>query len=133
MNEVKTYNPKDVTVIYDGMVITGFAEDSMVQAEKNEDNMIPHVGVLGEVSVAINADNTGTVTLSLASTSPFIKILADKARANTIAPLSVVNMNKYGVNVGGTQAFIIKAPDVSIGKEVESQDVQFFVADYTTD
>ncbi len=64
MNEVKTYNPKDVTVIYDGMVITGFAEDSMVQAEKNEDNMIPHVGVLGEVSVAINADNTGTVTLS---------------------------------------------------------------------
>lgn len=133
MGEVKAYNPKDVTVIYDGMVITGFAKDSMVKAEKNEDNMIPHVGVLGEVSVAINADNTGTVTLSLASTSPFIKILADKARANIIAPLSVVNMNRYGVNVGGTQAFIVKAPDVSISKEVESQDVQFFVADYDVD
>ena len=133
MNEVRVYNPKDVTVIYDGMVITGFAEDSMIKAEKNEDNMLPHVGVLGEVSVAINADNTGKITISLASTSPFIKILADKARANTIAPLSVVNMNKYGVNVGGTQAFIIKAPDVTIAKEVESQDIEFFVADYSID
>jgi hypothetical protein len=132
-NEVRVYNPKDVTVIYDGMVITGFAADSMIKAEKNEDNMLPHVGVLGEVSVAINADNTGKITISLASTSPFIKILADKARANTIAPLSVVNMNKYGVNVGGTQAFIIKAPDVTIAKEVESQDIEFFVADYSVD
>ena len=127
------YDPKKVTVIYDGMVITGFADDSMIEAEKNEDNIMPHVGVLGEVSVAINADNTGTVTLSLASTSPFIKILAEKARANTVAPLSIVDMNENGVNVGGTEAVIIKAPNVTIGKEVESQEVQFFVADYTID
>jgi len=127
------YDPKKVTVIYDGMVITGFADDSMIEAEKNEDNITPHVGVLGEVSVAINADNTGTVTLSLASTSPFIKILAEKARANTVAPLSIVDMNENGVNVGGTEAVIIKAPNVTIGKEVESQEVQFFVADYTID
>ena len=127
------YDPKKVTVIYDGMVITGFADDSMIEAEKNEDNIMPHVGVLGEVSVAINADNTGTVTLSLASTSPFIKILAEKARANTVAPLSIVDMNENGVNVGGTEAMIIKSPNVTIGKEVESQEVQFFVADYTID
>ena len=127
------YDPKKVTVIYDGMVITGFADDSMIEAEKNEDNITPHVGVLGEVSIAINADNTGTVTLSLASTSPFIKILAEKARANTVAPLSIVDMNENGVNVGGTEAVIIKAPNVTIGKEVESQEVQFFVADYTID
>ncbi len=127
------YDPKKVTVIYDGMVITGFADDTMIEAEKNEDNITPYVGVLGEVSIAINADNTGTVTMSLASTSPFIKILADKARANTIAPLSIIDMNQNGVNVGGTEAIIIKAPNVTIGKEVESQEVQFFVADYTID
>lgn len=127
------YDPKKVTVIYDGMVITGFADDTMIEAEKNEDNITPYVGVLGEVSIAINADNTGTVTMSLANTSPFIKILADKARANTIAPLSIIDMNQNGVNVGGTEAIIIKAPNVTIGKEVESQEVQFFVADYTID
>jgi len=127
------YDPKKVTVIYDGMVITGFADDSMIEAEKNEDNITPHVGVLGEVSIAINADNTGTVTMSLANTSPFIKILAEKARANTIAPLAIIDMNKNGVNVGGTEAVIIKPPNITIGKEVESQEVQFFVADYTID
>lgn len=125
------YDPKKVTVIYDGMVITGFADDSMIEAEKNEDNITPHVGVLGEVSIAINADTTGTVTISLANTSPFIKILAEKARANTIAPLSIIDMNENGVNVGGTEAVIIKPPNVTIGKEVESQEVQFFVADYS--
>lgn len=127
------YDPKKVTVIYDGMVITGFADDSMIEAEKNEDNITPHVGVLGEVSIAINADNTGTVTISLANTSPFIKILAEKARANTVAPLSIIDMNENGVNIGGTEAVIIKPPNVTIGKEVESQEVQFFVADYTID
>ena len=54
-NEVRVYNPKDVTLFW-CQVITGFAEDSMVK-QKKEDNMLPHVGVLGEVSVAINADN----------------------------------------------------------------------------
>lgn len=129
----KVYDPKKVIVIYDGQVITGFADGSMVGAEKNEDNVMPHVGVLGEVSFAVNADNTGKVTISLASNSPFIKILANKARRNTIAPLSVINMNSGGVNVSGTEAVILKAPDVTLGKEIESQDIEFFVADYTVD
>ena len=103
------YDPKKVTVIYDGMVITGFADDSMIEAEKNEDNITPHVGVLGEVSIAINADNTGTVTLHLANTFPFIEILSDKARANTGAALSIIDMNENGVNIGGTEAIILKA------------------------
>src|SRR5690554_3443719 len=133
MNMATVYDTKKVTVIYDGMVITGFADDSMIEAEKNEDNITPHVSVLGEVSLAINDDNTGTVTISLANISSFIKILAEKARANTVAPLSIIDMNENGVNIGGTEAVIIKPPNVTIGKEVESQEVQFFVADYTID
>ena len=100
MSKTKTFNPKLVTVMYGGMVITGFAEGSMVKCEKNEDNVTPHVGVLGEVSRAINADNTGKITISLAGTSPFIGILARKAAANVIEPISVVDMNDNGVNVG---------------------------------
>ena len=45
----------------------------------------------------------------------------------------VIGQNENGVNVGGTEAVIIKPPNITIGKEVESQEVQFFVADYTTD
>ena len=133
MSQVKTFDPKKVTVIYDGLVITGFASDSIVKAEKNEDNVTPHVGVMGEVSRAINADNTGKIGITLANTSPFIRILSNKARTNVIAPISVIDMNDHGVNVGGTQAWITKAPDVSIGKEIEEIDVEFFVADYLVD
>lgn len=133
MPKVITFDPKDVTVIYDGLVITGFAEDGMIEAEKNEDNMIPHVDILGNVSVAINADNTGKVTIPLNYTSPFIKILSDKANSHTIAPFSVVNMNENGVDISATQAFVIKPPDIKVSKEIDSTDVEFFLADYTTD
>ena len=131
MSKTKTFNPKLVTVMYGGMVITGFAEGSMVKCEKNEDNVTPHVGVLGEVSRAINADNTGKITISLAGTSPFIGILARKAAANVIEPISVVDMNDNGVNVGGSEAWIVKAPPINLGKEIEDVDIEFFVADYT--
>lgn len=131
MSGVKTYNPKLVTVMYGGMVITGYAENSIVKCERNEDNNIPHVGVLGEVSRAINADDTGKITISLAATSPFINILAQKATANTIEPISVIDMNKGGVNVSGSEAWITKAPPVNLGKEIEEVDIEFFVADYT--
>ncbi|MGJ0848188.1 phage structural protein [Tissierella praeacuta] len=131
MAGVKTYNPRLVTVMYGGMVITGFAENSMVKCERNEDNNIPHVGVLGEVSRAENADNTGKITISLAGTSPFISILARKAAANEIEPISVVDMNRGGVNIGGSEAWIVKAPPINLGKEIEEVDIEFFVADYT--
>lgn len=131
MANVKTYDPRKVTVIYDNMVVTGFTEGSMVKCEKNEDNNIPHVGVLGEVSRAINGDNTGKITMSLAGTSPWIGIFARKAAENNLAPCNVIDMNDHGINVGGSECWIVKAPDISLGKDIEEQDIEIFIADYT--
>lgn len=131
MSRVKTYDPKKVTVMYNGMVVTGFAEGSMVKCEKNEDNNTPHVGVLGEVSRAVNADNTGKITISLAGTSPWIGIFSRLASSNELSSCTVIDMNDAGVNIGGSECWIIKSPDVNIGKEVEDQDIEIFVADYT--
>ena len=131
MPETGTFDPKKVVVMYGGMVVTGFAEGSIVKCEKNEDSNTPHIGVLGEVSRAINADNTGKITISLASTSPWIGIFARKATANVLEACNVVDMNSHGVNVGGSECWIVKGPNVSLGKEVEEQDIEIFVADYT--
>lgn len=131
MANVKTFDPKKVTVMYGGRVVTGFAEGSMVKCEKNEDNNMAHVGVLGEVSRAINADNTGKITISLAGTSPFIGIFAQKAAANELESCNVIDMNDEGINVGGSECWIVKAPDINIGKEIEEQDIEIYVADYS--
>lgn len=128
---VRTFDPNKVTIIFDGQVITGFSEDTLVEAEKNEDNVTPYVGVKGEVSRAINANNTGMITISLATTSPFIRILSQKAKVDTIAPISIIDMNDDGINIGGTESWITKAPNIMLGKEVDAVEVQFFVADYT--
>ena len=131
MAGVRTYDPKKVTVMFGGRVVTGFAEGSMVKCEKNEDSNTPHIGVLGEVSRAINADNTGKITISLAGTSPWIGMFAQLARANELSPCNVIDMNDSGVNVGGSECWVVKAPDINIGSEVEDQDIEIFVTDYT--
>lgn len=131
MANVKTYDPKKVSVIWGGVVITGFSEGTIVSCEKNEESATHHVGAMGEVTQVINSDNTGMITLSLSSNSPSLKMFADDAQSNAIKPISVVDMNTGGVNVGGTQAWVQKTPDLSIGKEIEEIDIEILVADYT--
>lgn len=128
---VRTYDPKLVTVMFGGMAVTGFAEDSVVNCERNEDKNLPHVGVLGEVSRAINADDTGTITIHLAGTSPWISRFAQLAQENELQPCTVVDLNDGGVNVGGSESWIVKAPDVVLGQEIDDQEIEIFIADYT--
>ena len=128
---VRTYDPKLITVMYGGMVVTGFAEGSAVMCEQNEDNNIPHVGVLGEVSRALNADKTGKITISLAGTSPWVGMFAKLAQANELLPCTVVDLNDTRHSVGGTECWINKAPNIEMGKEVVDQDIEIFVSDYT--
>lgn len=128
---MKHYDPTKVSFIFNGGAITGFAEDSHISAERMEDHFMEYVGVLGEVSHAENANKTGEVTITLASTSPSVGILNRAANAGTIAPLSIVDMNEGGTNVAGVEARVRKPADREWGKEVGELEFTFFVADFT--
>ncbi len=66
---VTTYDPKKVNVIVGGRVITGFASDGVVTLAKSEDSVTPSVGAKGDVTYSENANESGTVSLTLMSTS----------------------------------------------------------------
>lgn len=129
--KVQTYDPKKVMVIWGGVVITGYAEGSMVNCEKNEESSTHAVGAQGEVTQIINSDDTGTVTISLKGNSPSLSMLAADAQSHVIKPLQVIDMNTGGLNAGGTEAWVTKTPDLNKGKEVEDIDVEILVADYS--
>ena len=74
-----TYDFKKVSVIINGVFITGFMDGEPIQVEKNEDDVIPHVGAGGDVTYAESADQTGTITITLKQTSsslPFLRQFA---------------------------------------------------------
>lgn len=125
----QTYDFKKVSVIVDGQYIVGFMDGTVITCEKNEDNIIPHVGADGEVTFAESADNTGTITLTLKQTSsslPFLQRLATQKREFAA---QVIDANG-NFKAGGTQCRILKTPSREFGSEVSGVEVQIYVADY---
>ena len=65
--DVKTYDPLKVNLVVKGVTITGFADGSIIEVERNEDAISPYVGTKGEVAIAESADKTGTFKITLTS------------------------------------------------------------------
>lgn len=131
MSKTQSFDPKKIMVIWGGVALTGFSEGSIVNCEKNEESATHAVGAQGEVTQIINSDETGTITVSLKGNSPSIAMLAVDAQARTIKPIQVIDMNSGAQNAGGSEAWIVKTPDLTKGKEVEDIDVEILVADYS--
>lgn len=126
-----TYDFKKVSVIVNGVYITGFMDGEVIQVEKNEDDVIPHVGAGGDVTYAESADKTGTITLTLKQNSASLPFLQQLRKSKRIFPIQIVDSNTNKYRVGGREARILKMPNRSWGNEVQGVEVQIHVADLT--
>ncbi|MED5041484.1 DUF3277 family protein [Geobacillus stearothermophilus] len=128
---VTTYDFKKVSVIVDGTYITGFMDGEPIKVEKNEDDVVPHVGADGDVTYAESADQTGTITITLKQTSPSLPFLQQLRKSKRIFPIQIVDNNTNAYRTGGSEARVLKMPDRSWGTEVQGVEVQIHVADLT--
>ena len=132
---VSTYDIKDVNLVVNGVIITGFAEGSVITSEKNEDNFSTHVGVKGEVTFAESNDPTGMITCVLKNTSPsvsYLEGLSNKKGKNAIISAQVIDLNTNGVNSGGTECRVMKPANKEYSNEETEREFSIYVADYTT-
>lgn len=125
-----TFDFKKVSVIVDGSYITGFHDGSVIKAEKNEDNVVPHVGAAGDVTYSETNNNTGQITLTLKQTSTSLPRLVSLAKSKTTFPVQVVDANTNSFRAGGTTARIMRTPSAEWGSEVAGVEVTIHVADY---
>lgn len=119
------YDPKKLSVVVDGRHLTGFSEDTKVSVEREEEGMFAYVGVDGDVDHAINANNSGTITVSMRSTSPSIAFLNQLANSKKLFPVSVIDLNENGVNASATEAFVEMPVYPEHGKEIS--EVEFIL------
>lgn len=66
---LNSYSPKDVSVSFNGIAITGFAPDSFIRIRRNSDILNETVGSQGELSLTKVADKTGEIEIELLQTS----------------------------------------------------------------
>ena len=129
---VTTYDPKKVNVIVGGRVITGFASDGVVTLAKSEDSVTPSVGAKGDVAYSENANESGTVSLTLMSTSSslsYLRALEAKRRAVNVSITDANDDTAFTMNEDNCR--ITKMPDVARQKEQATVTVTIFVPSMT--
>lgn len=127
---MQTFDFKKVSTIVDGNFIVGFMDGTGIAAEKNEDNITPHVGADGGVTYAESNDNTGTITLTLRQNSPSLSALIKLSQSKKTFPAQIIDSNDNKMKAGGNHCRILKTPSAEWGSEISGVEVQIYVADY---
>lgn len=128
MVDVTTYDPKKVSIVVNNRMITGFASDSMITVARSEDIVTTAVGVQGDVTYNENANESGTMTITLSGTSSSLPSLRDLALRRKPFPVLLVDANDdSNVYVSGDRCRITRPPDLTRAKEIGSETVTIFV------
>ena len=114
---VKTYSAKDVTIIFNGATITGYADGTFMTAARDNPAFTIGSGADGEGWRAKSSDKTGTITLTLLQTSLSNDVLSafailDEASGNGVGPFLAKD---------GSGRTLISAQTAWIEKQADSE------------
>ncbi len=115
------YDPKQVSLIFGGSLITGFAPDSFINVEYNVDLFSLLVGADGEGSRSKSNNNSARVTVTLMPGSVGNALLnvafqADKAGGAGAAPLAITDPST-GTLFASEGAWVVRDP----GKDFQGE------------
>jgi len=124
-----TYNPKDVSLIYGGALIQGFAEGSFVNVEYNVESVALLVGADGKATRSTNPNNSARITVRLLPTSASNLIFqaalsADRAGGFGQLPL-LLTVLSVGQNYAAEGAWVVRSPGYDF--QVEAQAVEWML------
>lgn len=125
---MKTYNPKLINVVVNGILITGFADGDFVTVETDADLYTSIVGATGEVVRTKNLNRMATVTLTLMADSPTNDLLSALAiDAEGLAPVgSFLLSNTNGTTIASAPScWLKKMPSIAYGVEAGTREWQF--------
>lgn len=125
------YDPKKVRLYLMAQRVTGYAADTKIVVSRNEDNIIPHVGVDGELSAALSRNQAGVMTVSLQNTATWNAYLANWQKQASVTGLiffPVLLEGSQGPSIS-TIGWIQRQPDLTYGTEVGQLDWEIGILD----
>ena len=119
-----TYDPKKVSVTFGPVLITGVADGTFIESARNNQAVNLTVGSQGDGARAISNDKSGTVTVTLLSTSPSNALLealakTDELSGTSVLPLGVKDLSAPNNLVVGGESWIQQVASVGAGRELD--------------
>lgn len=117
------YSPKLVVVNIWGALLSGVGKDIFVSSERDEDAFMLFTGADGNSALAMNLNESGTLKITLAHTSPSNDILLagyQKHRLTRIIPPGggfIKDLNG-GMLVFAKNLWVKKLPNIQRGKDI---------------
>nr|WP_072537075.1 hypothetical protein [Anaerococcus mediterraneensis] len=127
---VRTYDQDLVSIALGNMFLTGYAEDTKVETEKNEDDVYTTVGIDGTTTYSENADRTAKAKISLMTSSPCLPRIYEIAKNRESFPLSIIDMNDDSENIVCDDCRIIKRPNQVTKKQAEAVEFEVFIPEW---
>lgn len=123
---VSTFDPKSVVISIGGVPISGFADGTFVSITTDTQQFTKVVGADGFTTRVKSNNYGGTLTLSLAQTSPSNDVLSgllalDRLSNQGLFPLLIKDMSGNTV-VFSESAWIQQFPDITFGNEMNNRD-----------
>lgn len=133
MNEIVTYNAKNIIMTMGTHIVTGYAEDSFITIDPAGDAVTYKVGCQGEVVRSINPDMSVTVKLVLlygTRSRDFLSNMVKKDRADGsgIFPVEIKDL-AGGVILSAKNCWVTKTPSKVYGKEAQNGEYTILCAD----
>ena len=133
----KTYNLAQVSISINGVPIEGFGESDAISFEPNSDLYESAVGADGEVTRSATNDRSGTITITLMSTSlsnlKFSGFMAlSKALGAADKFIISVNDTNSGDFFLATNAYIQKEPNSTYARNASEREWTLYAANVTT-
>ncbi len=132
MSDFRNYDPEFNILIFSGIRLRMYVDDSHMAAEREVDTFTKQVGVLGDVTRTRNRNRSGTVTATLQHTSPTNTLLSNIMLEDELFGLGVRTLMITEI-AGSTllsaqHAWIKRAPNFERGAEVAPVVWEFDVA-----
>lgn len=125
---MKTWDPTKFIITVGPVTISGFAPDTFITADRNNDSMTLEMGADGGGTRVRNADKSGRFTITLMKSSPSNDYLAtlhatDEESGQGIVPVQVKdNTNLEGLAVASAQnCWVVKPAALERGKALGTQ------------
>lgn len=127
-----TYDPAKVSLVYGAVIITGFAQDTMIRVERNTPTWSDTAGSDGFVTRAKSLDKRGTITVTLDMSSPTNDALSALFYADETTgkgAQTIMMRDASGTTVAsGASAWIVQPAAIEFGAGVLGREWQFRVA-----
>lgn len=123
---MKSYDPKNISVVVGVKAISGFADGTFVMVEHDEDAYSKVSGADGEVARAKSNNYTGKITITLMQSSDSNDYLsglaiADQATGSGVVPVTIRDANGTTI-VFAESAWVLRKPANEFAKELANRE-----------